>query len=45
MTASRFFSHTADAAERDAAVPQHLLERKLGIVLLGAFACHKAPKG
>lgn len=37
--------HAADAAKRDATVPQHLLERKLGIVLLGAFACHKAPKG
>ena len=37
--------HAADASKRDAAVPQHLLERKLGIVLLAAFACHKAPKG
>ena len=37
--------HAADAAKRDAAVPQHLLERKLDLLLLGAFACHKAPKG
>lgn len=37
--------HAADAAKRHTAVPQHLLELKLGIVLLGTFACHKAPKG
>lgn len=37
--------HAADAAKRNATVPQHLLERKLDLLLLGAFACHKAPKG
>ncbi len=37
--------HAADAAKRHTAVPQYLLELKLGIVLLGTFACHKAPKG
>ena len=37
--------HAADAAKRHTAVPQHLLERKLDFLLLGVFACHKAPKG
>lgn len=37
--------HAAYATKRDATVPQHLLKRKLDFLLLGAFACHKAPKG